>query len=264
MKIIPKKSLGQNFLVDQNIINKIIDTAEIKKDDIVIEIGPGTGNLTEKIVQKNPKKIILIEKDLKLTNLLKQKFLSPSIDIVNHDVLKFPFEQYQNKKVIIFGNLPYNISSQILINLIRINNLGDLCKKFILMFQKEMADRISAEFNTKNYGRLSIYTSWKMEIKKIMDINPSCFKPMPKVNSSIIMLTPKKNIFNIQNPKNLEHVTNIFFSNKRKMVKKSLKILFENFEDVSKNLSINLNLRPQNIEKLTYFKICKLYEESKK
>tara|TARA_B100000131_G_scaffold285975_1_gene295623 strand:- start:623 stop:1417 length:795 start_codon:yes stop_codon:yes gene_type:complete len=264
MRIVPKKSLGQNFLIDQDIINKIINLGGIKENDIIMEIGPGTGNLTEKIVEKNPRELILIEKDFKLSNFLKEKFNTPKIKIINEDVLKFSFEEYKNKKIIIFGNLPYNISSQILIKWIRINDLKNLCKKFILMFQKEMADRMSAKYNTKNYGRLSIYTSWKMNVEKIMDVNPSCFKPIPKVKSSVIILTPKDKIFDIQKPQNLEHITNIFFSNRRKMIKKPLRQLFNNFELISKNLSLDLNLRPQNISQETFFEICKKYEELQK
>ena len=165
MKILPKKSLGQNFLVDNKVLNQIVDLGEIKSNDIVIEVGPGTGNLTEKILQKKPKKLIVIEKDINLSLFLKKKF-SNDVEIINDDILNYNQGIYYNKKVIIFGNLPYNISTQILTSWIKINNLNSFCKRFILMFQKEVADRILAEYNTKNYGRLSIIASWKMNIKK--------------------------------------------------------------------------------------------------
>ena len=125
-----------------------------------------------------------------------------------------------------------------------------------------MADRIIAKDNSKNYGRLSIISNWKMNIKKIMDIEPHFFKPIPKVKSTILTFEPKDNFYKINYGKNLEHVTNIFFQQRRKMIKKPMKILFENYEDVSKKLSLNLNLRPQNLTTLTYYKICSIYEKS--
>tara|TARA_B100001250_G_scaffold159955_1_gene137374 strand:- start:224 stop:1015 length:792 start_codon:yes stop_codon:yes gene_type:complete len=260
MKILPKKSLGQNFLVNSKILNHIVNLGEIKSSDIVLEVGPGTGNLTEKILKKKPKKLVLVEKDKNLSILLKKKF-SNNAEIINDDILNYNQEIYYNKKIIIFGNLPYNISTQILTSWIKINNLNNFCKRFILMFQKEVADRILAEYNSKNYGRLSIISSWKMDIKKILDIDPVNFSPQPKVKSSLLVFEPKNKHFKINNPKNLEHITNIFFSQRRKMIKKPLKFLFENFEKVSKDLSLNLNLRPQNLDNVTYYKICSYYEK---
>ena len=128
------------------------------------------------------------------------------------------------------------------------------------MFQKEVADRIIAETNTKNYGRLSILSNWKMKINKIIDIEPGCFKPVPKVKSTLLVFTPKKKYYNLKDIKNLEHVTNIFFSQRRKMIKKPLKFLFKNYEEISNKLNLDLTLRPQNLNNLTYYKICEKYE----
>ena len=163
MKIIkPKKSLGQNFLIDKNIINTIINAGNINENDVVLEVGPGTGNLTEKILTKSPKKIFVVEKDKILANKLKGKF-------INEDILKIDEKKTFNEPMIVFGNLPYNISTQILIKWIRLNSLNKTFKKFILMFQKEVAERIIATTNERNYGRLreikgttsSRYRSWK-------------------------------------------------------------------------------------------------------
>ena len=260
MKIKPKKSLGQNFLVDKNIIKQIVNLGEIEKKDTIIEVGPGTGNLTEEILKKNPKNFTVIEKDINLVEILKNKF-EDKIEIINEDILKFSYNGYINKQMIIFGNLPYNISTQILINWIKIEKLENFCKKFILLFQKEVADRIIADDNSRNYGRLSILSSWKLNIKKILDINPGSFFPSPKVKSSLLVLEPKKNYFYLNNSKNLEYITNIFFNQRRKMIKKPMKIIFKNFEEVAKSLSLDLNLRPQNLSKLTYYKICSHYEK---
>ncbi len=261
MNIKPKKSLGQNFLIDKNIINIIVNHGNINAKDVVLEVGPGTGNLTEKILEKNPRKFIIVEKDKRLLEILKRKF-KEKIEIINSDMLNYSYENYLENKTIIFGNLPYNISTKILTKWIKIKKLDTFCKQFILMFQKEVADRMLAEVNSRNYGRLSIISNWKLEIKKIADINPKSFNPIPKVKSTILFLKPKKNIYQFHDVKNLEHVTNVFFNQRRKMIKKPMKILFKNYEEISKKLSLDLNLRPQNLTNLTYYKICSMYEES--
>ena len=259
MKIRPKKSLGQNFLIDKNIIKLIINLGGVVEDNILVEVGPGTGNLTEQILLKNPKKLILIEKDKNLAKHLLEKF-NNKIMLINDDILNVEENELSDKKMIIFGNLPYNISTQILAKWIKHKNLNSICKKFILMFQKEVADRILANTNQKNYGRLSILSSWRLNIKKIKEISPKCFFPSPKVKSTILLIEPKTNFFEIKNPKNLEYITNIFFNQRRKMIKKPLSILFKNKDEISKKLKLNLNLRPQNLSPLDYFKLCKEYE----
>ncbi len=256
----PKKSLGQNFLIDKNIIDLIIEKGEIKKNDTIIEVGPGTGNLTEKIVLKKPKKLILIEKDKVLANKLSIKF-KEKITLINDDILKIDEDKFKSVKMIFFGNLPYNISSQILVKWIRRNDLNIICKKMILMFQKEVADRILAQTNHKDYGRLSILSSWKLNVLKIKDINPGSFYPKPKVKSTILLIKPKENVFKINNSKNLEHVTNVFFSQKRKMINKPLKILFKDINKISKKFDLDLTKRPQNLNPSIYLNLCKEYED---
>ena len=259
MKIRPKKSLGQNFLIDQNIINLIINSASIKKDDVLLEVGPGTGNLTEKILLKKPKKLIVVEKDKNLAKNLLEKF-DNKIEIINDDILKINEEKLSKSKIVVFGNLPYNISTQILAKWIKLKNLNFIYKKLILMFQKEVADRILAKTGEKQYGRLSILCSWKMNIRKIKEVSPHSFYPSPKVKSTILLFEPKKNFFQIKNPQNLEFVTGTFFGQKRKMIKKPLKAIFNNIGKISNKLKIDITERPQNLPPDTYFKICKEYE----
>ena len=261
MRLPAKKSLGQNFLKDPAILNLIVEIGEIKNKDIVLEVGPGTGNLTEKILEKKPKDFIVIEKDKRLANYLNEKF-GTRIKIFNEDMMQFPYKDFYNKKIIIFGNLPYNISTQILAKWIKIKNIKTFCKKFILMFQKEVADRIIAKANTKNYGRLSILSNWKMKINKITDIEPFSFRPVPKVKSTLLVFTPQQKNIEFKDPKNLEFVTNIFSSQRRKMIKKPLKFLFKDFNNVANKLNLDLNLRPQNLDNETYYKICQIYESS--
>ena len=260
MKIIPKKSLGQNFLIDKGIIEKICNSANITRNNNVLEIGPGTGNLTEFILQKKPKKFYVIEKDERLIKNLKEKF-DEKLIIINEDILKYNLKLLSNKDLVIFGNLPYNISSQILANFVNYTYSEFCYKKLVFMFQKEVADRILAEDNSKNYGRLSIFSSWKLNIKKIMDINPSSFFPKPKVMSSLLIFEPKINYIKFKNSKNLEHITNVFFNQRRKMIKKPINILFKNSETVIKDLNLDTNLRPQNLKKDTFYKICLIYEK---
>ena len=254
----PKKSLGQNFLIDKNILEKISNITKIE-DKIVLEIGPGTGNLTSYILKKKPKKFCVIEKDEQLVTNLREKF-SNQISIINNDVLKIDEANLFREKVIVFGNLPYNISTEILSKWIKNlkNNFWFDC--LILMFQKEVADRIIAEFNTKNYGRLSIICNWKLNIDKICDIKPEAFKPKPKIYSSLLFFHPKKNFIKINDPNNLEKVTRIFFNQRRKMIKKPFNQLFNGNKKILNKLKINLNLRPQNLNIDTYYKLAQEYE----
>ena len=254
-----KKSLGQNFLNDENTLRKIIDLDNIQSREI-LEIGPGTGNLTFHILKKNPKKMVVIEKDNDLSNLLKEKF-SNQIDIINEDVLKVNEKDISKNKLIVFGNLPYNISTKILTKWILGLSNEFWFDKMFLMFQKEVADRIISKYNSSLYGRLTIITNWRLKIEKKFDIMPECFSPKPKIESSLLAFYPKENFFKLSNAKNLEKVTRIFFNERRKMLKKPYKLIFGNNNKIAENLNLNLNLRPQNLEPEIYYKLTKYYEE---
>ena len=259
MDIKAKKSLGQNFLIDRNILQVIVDTVNIDKKEI-LEIGPGSGNLTTYILKKNPKKVYVIEKDKDLSVLLEEKFNS-EITIINDDVLKISENKISKEKLIVFGNLPYNISTEILSKWIMGIDNNFWFESLVLMFQKEVADRIIAKSNNSKYGRLSILSDWKLNVKKILDIKPESFSPRPKINSSLLLFTPKKSFFDIKNVKNLEMLTRVFFSQRRKMIKKPFNQIFKNPKEISKKFDINLNLRPQNLEPEMYFKLVKEYED---
>jgi 16S rRNA (adenine1518-N6/adenine1519-N6)-dimethyltransferase len=258
MHIKAKKSLGQNFLIDRNVLEKIINVVDFTNKE-VLEIGPGTGNLTSYILKKNPKKVYLIEKDNELSLLLAEKF-SNNISIINDDVLEVSVDKISNEKLIVFGNLPYNISTEIISRWIVNLDKTFWFENLVLMFQKEVADRIIAKTNTSKYGRLSILLNWKLNIKKILDIKPESFSPKPKIDSSLLLFTPKKKFFELSNSKNLEMLTRIFFSQRRKMLKKPFNQIFKNSKEVSKKFNIDLNLRPQNLEPEVYFNLVKEYE----
>ena len=253
-----KKSLGQNFLIDHNILKKITNLTKIE-NKIILEVGPGTGNLTSYIFKKNPKKIYVIEKDNELAFDLNNKF-NNKLKIINDDILNIDETTLFQDKVTVFGNLPYNISTEILSKWIV--NLKDFFwfECLVLMFQKEVADRIIAEFNTSNYGRLSIICNWKLNIKKICDVKPFSFSPRPKVDSSLLVFYPKKKFIKIKDPNNLEKITRIFFNQRRKMLKKPFNQLFNGNQIIQNKLKIDLNLRPQNLSMDTYYNLASEYE----
>ena len=259
MFIKAKKSLGQNFLIDREVLEKIVSITDIT-NKYVLEIGPGSGNLTTYILKKKPKKLYVVEKDDDLAILLKEKF-DTEIEIINDDILKVSESNISEQKLSVFGNLPYNISTEILSKWIL--NIGSnfWFDSLVLMFQKEVADRIISEFNNSNYGRLSILSSWKLNVKKILDIKPQSFSPRPKIDSSLLLFTPKENFFKLKDPKNLEKITRIFFSQRRKMLKKPFNQVFDNGKEVAEKFGIDLNLRPQNLEPEVYFKLVKEYED---
>ena len=254
-----KKSLGQNFLIDKNILEKIVNITDIKNKKI-LEIGPGTGNLTSYILKKKPKKLIVIEKDKDLAKNLEKNFKN-RLNVINNDILKVDETLFCEDKLTVFGNLPYNISTEILSKWI-INLRDDFwfdC--LILMFQKEVADRIIAKFNTSNYGRISIISNWKLNVKKICDIKPESFLPKPKIDSSLLCFYPKKDFIKIKDSKNLEKITRIFFNHRRKMLKKPFNQLFNGNEKVLNKLKLNLNLRPQNLNYEIYYHLACEYEK---
>ena len=253
-----KKSLGQNFLTDRNILEKIVNVTLIK-DKTILEVGPGTGNLTSFILKNKPKKIFVIEKDNDLAENLNITF-KDQLTIINDDILNIDVNSLFTEKVTVFGNLPYNISTEILSRWII--NLKDnfWFDHLVLMFQKEVADRIIAKYNTSAYGRLSILSNWKLNISKICDIKPESFSPRPKVDSSLLLFSPKEEFYKIKNPKNLEKITRIFFSHRRKMLKKPFNQLFNGDHRILEKLKIDLNLRPQNLDFDTYYQLIAEYE----
>ena len=242
-----KRSLGQNFLIDKNIINKIVNLIEIKNRDI-IEIGPGTGALTEK--------------DNNFAKKLREKyFKNKKIKIINCDVLKIDIEKIVKKDSIIFGNLPYNISSQILVKFIKYNKWPPKYNDLIFMFQKELGEKIIGKYLSKNYGRLSILSNLKLKINSKFLVSPNCFFPKPKITSMVIHFSPKNSLFKIKKIENLEKITNILFSNKRKMINKNLKkILTDN--EIKKISNLKDTLRPSEINPDIYYKITALTEKN--
>ena len=258
-----KKSLGQNFLIDNNIINKIIEIGNINNNKTVMEIGAGYGNLTKAIISRAPKKIFAVEKDKKLASLLEKKFKNyKNLKIINRDILNIIEEKNLEQNMVVFGNLPYNISTKILASLIMLKNWPPWYDVLILMFQKEVADRILAKKQTKEFSWLTVLSNWRLEIKKHFNVSKHCFFPKPKINSTLLSFRPKMdNPFNLKNQKNLEKVTRVLFSNRRKMINKNFNKLFEKKKSIIKNLNIDLNKRPGELSNEMFYKIAKQYEK---
>ena len=259
-----KKSLGQNFLIDQNIIRKIVDLGILDDKKNVIEIGSGSGKLTQEILSKRPNFFLGIEKDKKLFNNLISNFSNfKNSKFINEDALYLDETRYINehKNIIVFGNLPYNISTQLLAKWVKHSKWPPWYEKLILMFQKEVGDRIIASKNQKNYGRLSILSNWRLKITKNFIVSKNCFLPKPKVDSMVLTFEPKKKFIKLINPKNLEKVTQVMFSSRRKIIKNSIKRLFKNERFFEKELSINLQSRSENLDREIFYKLASKYEK---
>ena len=258
-----KKSLGQNFLVDKNVIKKIINLVEIKNKDVV-EIGPGKASLTNEIIKNKPRTLSLIEKDDNFAEKLRLRFLkNKDIRVFNQDFLDFDFKNLNKKKLIIFGNLPYNISSQIFVKILKIKNWPPNYTDLILMFQKELGEKILGKFQSKNYGRLSILSHYKLLSVKKFFVSANCFFPKPKVTSIVIHFKPKKKLsFKINDLTKLERITNILFSNKRKMINKNISKILKK-SDVKKIGDLNLSSRPEELKPDIYYKLAEFIEKDK-
>ena len=236
--IYPKKKWGQNFLVDPNIIKKILDILEIQSEDKILEIGPGQGALTFSIKSK---KVFAIEIDKDLCNLLSKKN-QKNLTIINSDVLKTNIQNLKINKVI--GNLPYNISSQIIFKILKNDNWNVA----IFMVQKELAERITSKQGSKQYGRISVMIQSLCDVKKEFNVSSNCFSPKPNVSSTIISLRKKKKV--VFDYEKLEYVVKKIFSQRRKKIKNTLIEVSQHIE-----LKKYIDKRPEQISVEDYIKI---------
>ena len=249
----PKKSLGQNFIQDRNFTLKLNTFISSDDDTNIFEIGPGMGALTNHLIKKKFKKLYLIEKDIQLFSKLKERFKNKkNIVPINCDALDYNYEiANKNNKSIIIGNLPFNISSQLLINWIVKYNWPPFYLKMILMFQKEVAERIVALPNQKSYSRISVITQSRCGVKKIMKAPSSIFFPKPKVDGTVLEFTPilKNKDINILN---LQKLLRKSFKHRRKKIKTSLK----DYSHLLERYKIDENLRAENLSVEDYCKLA--------
>ena len=258
--LMAKKSLGQNFLLNQNIPDKIIRTSLDKQglknfeNRAVFEIGPGPGGLTRAILSNNPQTLTVIEMDdrcIKIMEDLKEE-TKADMSIINSDALKVDLSGLSELKKQVVSNLPYNVSVPLLIGWLKnIKNYEALT----LMFQKEVAERIMAPIKTKDYGRISVLAQLNCKIEKLFDINPECFVPAPKIWSTVLLFTPLENSIDAKVLEKVEHLTSLAFGQRRKMIRQSLKSV-PNIEKACLEAGVELTSRAEEITPLKYLEIA--------
>ena len=249
-QLMAAKALGQNFLLNQNITDKIIRSSLDKQNladfsgALVFEIGPGPGGLTRAIIKANPAKLTVIEMDTRCVSIMEelQAKTGNLITIENSDALKYQFSA-SNLPTHIVSNLPYNISVPLLIKwLYQVNCFQSLT----LMFQKEVADRILAPTRCKDYGRVSVLAQLQCQISRLFDLNPECFVPAPKIWSSVLLFQPKAETLSAAQITKIEKLTAMAFAQRRKMIRQSLKSL-PNLEQACLAAGVALTARPEEI-----------------
>jgi 16S rRNA (adenine1518-N6/adenine1519-N6)-dimethyltransferase len=254
--IIPLKKLGQNFIFDETLCDKIVKASGLQEENIALEIGPGPAGLTRSILNASPKQLTVIEMDARCIPLLEEiKAVYPNLTIKQADALKVNLsELVTNEKVTIISNLPYNIGSILLTSwLLQSEKINSMT----LMLQKEVVDRIIAKPGIKSYGRLSVICQIVCKITKCFDVSPKAFYPEPKIWSSVVRLEPKKNIPSLQLLTKIEQITNLAFSGRRKMIKSSLKALSPDILPILEKLSIKESLRAENLSPDDYLALAK-------
>ncbi|WP_297889579.1 16S rRNA (adenine(1518)-N(6)/adenine(1519)-N(6))-dimethyltransferase RsmA [Sulfurihydrogenibium sp.] len=216
-KVKAKKQFGQHFLVSENVVKKIVDEIKIKEDDIIVEIGPGTGILTQEILNRKPQKLYSIEIDQSLYSLLEEKFNNyPNFNLIKEDALKVNIKNLaKGKKVKIVGNLPYNVASLIIINCaFNLDNI-EFC---VFMVQKEVAEKLKASPKSKDYTFLSVFIQTFFDVDYIMSVPARFFSPPPKVTSAVVKLTPN-NKYHLTDIKKYKNFVSYLFGNRRKMLR---------------------------------------------
>ena len=247
------KSLGQNFLFDINLTDKIVNRS-LPIKPTVIEVGPGPGCLTRSILKKKPNILFAIDKDIQSRKMLTdlKMVYNEKLEILIGDALDYPIWNLGSPPRQVIANLPYNTGTKMLILWLKYINNFDL---MTLMFQKEVADRIVAKPGSKQYGRLSILTNWLTKTTKLFDIPNSAFFPPPKVKSTVIQIKPyEKPLYDVTF-ESLEKITQMAFSQRRKMLKSSLKEI--NGENILISLNIAPDLRPEELSVIDFCRIAK-------
>jgi 16S rRNA (adenine1518-N6/adenine1519-N6)-dimethyltransferase len=250
-QIKPLKKFGQNFLINEEYAEKIVDSMQNRKEDIIIEIGPGEGVLTQFLIKGKYNRLIAIEIDPRLSELLEKKF-GKKITIVQENVLNIPFSNFYSKNGIkIIGNIPYHITSQILF---KIFDSAKNVSQAVLMVQKEVADRLLAKPKTKAYSFLTIMAQYHTDVQKILEVNKDQFYPPPKVDSTVVSLMPKEHMIELYDYRLFKQIVISAFQQRRKMIRNSLKKILQ-VNESGKIRSINLNHRPEELSIQQYINL---------
>lgn len=274
--IVPSKKYGQNFIFDKTLCDKILKYTGKINDNFVLEVGPGPACLTRSILSQLPTKLVAIELDKQFVPLLQEiQNIYPNLDVYYGDALKFEiatlvhsFKFNQNNKIKIISNLPYNIGNILLLKWLK--NIQYI-SSMTLMLQKEVVDRIISHPDTKSYGRLSVMAQIFCKVEKCFDVSPKAFYPKPSISSSVVTLIPYTLdvISDILKMKNLDYktyyalmtqvekITYNAFSNRRKMIKSSLKHINNDIELILESLNIDTNLRAENLSPQNYLYLAK-------
>ena len=243
-----KKSFGQNFLTQKELLNKIVSYAGDLNNYNVLEIGTGPAGLTTAILENNPKKLITIDADERCVDIAKIE-IKPCFDnleVVFADALTInEKELFNNNNFKIIANLPYNIGTTLLFKWLE--NCIESIDNITLLLQKEVVERMVAKNNTKDYGRLSVMCQYLCDVKKCFDISPQAFFPPPKVISSVVSLTPKKDI-NTNTIKPLSNLCKLLFNQRRKTIYNNLKSQYKNAEFILQKCNIDKNIRVEQLE----------------
>lgn len=259
--LMAKKALGQNFLLDRNITDKIIRTSlehQNKKNfsgEYVFEVGPGPGGLTRSVLSYNPEQLTVVEMDercIAIMEEIKEKVGENRLQIINGDALKQDFSEFSGQPKNIVSNLPYNISVPLLTGWLKsIKNFDSLT----LMFQKEVADRITAPTNCKDYGRISVLSQLLCKVERLFDINPECFVPAPKIWSTVVLFRPNENNISQEVIEKIEKLTSSAFGQRRKMIRQSLKSV-PNIVQKCTDLGIDMTMRAEQISPQQYLQLA--------
>lgn len=261
-ELLAKKSLGQNFLLDMNITDKIIRSSLEAQgltdfsNQCVYEIGPGPGGLTRAILKASPELLTVIEMDsrcIQIMNELKTVY-GNKLDIIQGDALQYQFTKKSIFPINIVSNLPYNISVPLLMTWLK---NAKQYNSLTLMFQKEVAQRITAEPNNKNYGRLSVLAQLTCKIKTLFNLNPNCFVPAPKIWSTVLLFQPLSDSPDENILEKVEKVTELAFGQRRKMIRQSLKNI-PDLDNICHTLNIDTTSRAENLTPEQFLHIAQM------
>lgn len=258
-----KKKFGQNFIIDENIINKIVDSSNVDKDTLVIEVGPGAGSLTYKLAM-NAKKVICYEIDTTLKDILNDNLKElDNVEIKYQDFLKSNVkEDIKNekyKKLYLVANLPYYITTPIITKVIE-DEIG--IEKVVIMVQKEVGDRFKANVGSKDYNSLTIYLNYYFDIKKVLDVSKNVFLPKPRIDSMVLEFNKKENLLPLSNSKQFFKLVRDSFKQKRKTLRNNLKGYdLDKIEKVLEKHNMDLSVRAEQISMEIFIDISNSLEE---